>query len=83
MKYRGIPSCSVEINPYLHFVGTVKTRTYADWKRLQDAFRSFVTAARRELCKLPDERQSEAYLAENAQFVPSSTISSVGGPRET
>src|SRR3990170_7465926 len=30
MKYRGIPACSVEINPYLHFVGTVKTRTYGN-----------------------------------------------------
>src|SRR5271170_1459971 len=28
MKYRGIPACSIEINPYLKFVGTVKTRTY-------------------------------------------------------
>ena len=30
MKYRGVPACSIEINPYLDFVGTVKTRTYHD-----------------------------------------------------
>ena len=26
MKYKGIPSCSIEINPFLHFVAQVKTR---------------------------------------------------------
>ena len=30
MKYRGIPACSIELNPYLHFVSTVKTRSYRD-----------------------------------------------------
>jgi hypothetical protein len=30
MKYRGIAACGIEWNPYLHFVGTVKTRTYRD-----------------------------------------------------
>ena len=70
MKYRGIPSCSVEINPYLHFVGTVKTRTYIDLKVIEEVFDHFLAAARRALGELPGERQSEAYLAENATFVP-------------
>ncbi len=70
MKYRGIPSCSVEINPYLHFVGTVKTRTYINLKVIEEVFDHFLAAARRALGELPGERQSEAYLAENATFVP-------------
>ena len=43
MKYRGVPACSIELNPYLHFVGTVKTRTYAISEQIeglpQHAFR--------------------------------------------
>ena len=70
MKYRGIPSCSVEINPYLHFVGTVKTRTYANLKAIEEVFDHFLAGARRELDRLPGDRQSEAYLTENATFVP-------------
>ena len=70
MKYRGIPSCSVEINPYLHFVGTVKTRTYPNLEALGDVFHTFSSAARAELKRLPKDRQSEDYLVENAQFVP-------------
>ena len=42
MKYRGIPACSVEINPYLHFVGTVKTRDYADIDAIEKTFTSFL-----------------------------------------
>ena len=49
MKYRGIPSCSVEINPYLHFVGTVKTRTYADLDAIRDVFHAFSSAAGRRI----------------------------------
>ncbi len=70
MKYRGIPSCSVELNPYLHFVGTVKTRTYSDPEAVEEAFNEFLTVARRELSGLPGERRAESYLWENAAFVP-------------
>lgn len=70
MKYRGVPSCSVEINPYLHFVGTVKTRTYTDLAAIEDSLREFVTMARTELGNLPDGRHAEEYLAENQAFIP-------------
>ena len=70
MKYRGVPSCSVEINPYLHFVSTVKTRTYADLETVKDVFHGFGSRARRELGKLPDNRQAEAWLAEHEALVP-------------
>ncbi|MBU4272184.1 MAG: hypothetical protein KKA28_10015 [Planctomycetes bacterium] len=70
MKHRGIPSCSVEINPYLHFVGTVKTKTYSDLDAVRDVLLDFSTSAERELNRLPDERQAENFLAENAAFVP-------------
>jgi len=70
MKYRGVRSCSVEINPYLHFVGTVKTRTYADLDAVRDVFHDFSATAEKELRSLPNERQSADYLAENEQFIP-------------
>jgi len=70
MKYRGIPSCSVEINPYLHFVGTVKTRTYPGLEAAKNVFHDFGAAAKRELAKLPDERHAQAWLTENVAFVP-------------
>ena len=70
MKYRGIPSCSVELNPYLHFVGVVKTRTYRDVDAVSDVFHAFIETARDELSRLPDGRRPQEYLAENAAFVP-------------
>ena len=47
MKYRGIPACSIELNPYLHFVGTVKTRTYTDL----DAIEACIGAFPGEACR--------------------------------
>src|SRR5260370_924677 len=44
MKYRGISACSVEINPYLHFVGMVKTRTYKDVDGIESCFKDFIDA---------------------------------------
>ena len=41
MTRRGIPSCSIEINPYLFFVGTVKTRTYKDVAAIAACFDAF------------------------------------------
>jgi hypothetical protein len=70
MKYRGIPSCSVEINPYLHFVGTIKTRSYNDVNAVRDVFREFGAAADGDLRVLPSERHAEKYLSENSAFVP-------------
>jgi hypothetical protein len=70
MKYRGIPACSVEINPYLFFVGTVKTRTYADITGLDDYFSEFVTAYRTALKSVPFKTAAEQYLSEEAAYVP-------------
>lgn len=70
MKHRGVPSCSVEINPYLHFVGTVKTRTYSDLSAVRDVFRDFLASAEFELGRLPHDCLAEGYLAEYASFVP-------------
>jgi hypothetical protein len=70
MKYRGIDSCSVEINPYLHFVSTVKTRTYADIDLVRDVFHTFLASAKKELSRLPAEGHSDKYLADNRHFIP-------------
>ncbi len=70
MKYRGIRSCSVELNPFLCFVGVVKTRTYRDVDAVSDVFHAFSETARDQLCRLPAAGRSQAYLAENAAFVP-------------
>jgi len=42
MKYRGISASSVELNPFLHFVGTVKTRSYNDLEGIQSCFDEFL-----------------------------------------
>jgi hypothetical protein len=70
MKYRGVPSCSVEINPYLHFVGTVKTRTYANLETVKHVFHDFELLAKRELGKLPDYREADNWLTEHEALVP-------------
>lgn len=70
MKYRGIPSCSIEINPYLQFVGTVKTRTYRDLDAVETCFDEFIKAFSAERRRLPAEGHALSYLMENAAFVP-------------
>src|SRR5437016_3401381 len=70
MKYRGIPACSVEINPYLHFVGTVKTRTYRAINKIEQYFKDFMEVFRSELKAVPFEDHPALYLAEQAQFIP-------------
>jgi hypothetical protein len=70
MKYRGVPSCSVELNPYLHFVGSVKTRTYRDLDAVSHLFHAFITTFTDELSRLPGDRRSQEYLAENGALVP-------------
>lgn len=70
MKYRGIRACSVEINPYLHFVSTVKNRTYRDANSTADYFDSFLNEFRGRLKSVPADQSDRTYLSDNAQFVP-------------
>jgi hypothetical protein len=70
MKYRGIPACSVEINPYLHFVSTVKTRTYRDIDAIGSSFTEFMAAARASLARVPFATRPGDYLEQNAASVP-------------
>ena len=70
MKYRGIPACSVEINPYLHFVGTVKTRTYSDFGPVEATFEQFLAEYRSNLQDVPFETNPTGYLAANESDIP-------------
>lgn len=70
MKYRAIPACSVELNPYLHFVGTVKTRDYPDVDAIEACFADFMKAYRQAAAELPAESQADAWLLEHEQFIP-------------
>src|SRR5262249_49320643 len=70
MKYRGIPACSVEINPYLHFVGTVKTRTYSDLAGIEAIFTEFLKLFRSALKEVPFQADPDGYLREQANFIP-------------
>jgi hypothetical protein len=70
MKYRGIPACSVEINPYLHFVGTVKTRTYTDVPAIAAGFQEFIESYRVALRDVPFQTSPEGYLKEHAADIP-------------
>jgi len=70
MKYKGIPACSVEINPYLHFVGTVKTRTYKNVPGIDSSFKEFLAAFRRALRDVPFVSEPKKYLKEHTADVP-------------
>ena len=70
MKYRGVPAWSVELNPYLYFVSTVKTRTYNDLYDIENMFADFVRGYRREARKLPADSSADAYLREHEQDLP-------------
>jgi hypothetical protein len=70
MKYRGISACSIELNPYLFFVGTVKTRTYSDHDAIEACVRAFMVRLRAAFRGLPDETEANKYLLENAGFIP-------------
>jgi hypothetical protein len=70
MKYRGIPASSIEINPYLFFVGTVKTRTYRDLDASVRSIDGFKTVYRGALADLPGATGVAAYLREMEQWVP-------------
>jgi hypothetical protein len=71
MKYRGIPACSIELNPYLFFVGTVKTRTYSDLERTAECFSDFLAVYKEALRSVRGD-----YLEANQEFIP--RISSPG-----
>lgn len=70
MKYRGIPACSVEINPYLHFVGTVKTRTYTDIDAIETTLARFNSAYRDNLKRVPFASSPDKYLEEHQADIP-------------
>lgn len=70
MKYTGIPSCSVEINPYLHFVGTVKTRDYKDIGAIEGVFKAFMAKYRKALKRVPFDSDPTEYLLENQADIP-------------
>ncbi len=70
MKYRGIPACSVELNPYLHFVGSVKTRDYDDVDRIESCFDQFMCKLRAALSQVPFSTTPSDYLRENAASIP-------------
>ena len=70
MKYRGIPTWSVELNPYLHFVGRVKTRTYENVTEVERYFTDFMQRFRIGLKAVPFQTQPESYLKEQASFIP-------------
>lgn len=68
MKYRNIPACSVEINPFLQFVGQVKTRNYDDVDTISEVFEGFVKRCCLEVERLPPDPRD--YLQEHAADIP-------------
>lgn len=70
MKYRGIPACSIEINPYLFFVGTVKTRSYEDVGEIEATVRDFLGRLQVAFHELPAEGDAADYLQDHAEFIP-------------
>ena len=68
MKYQGIPACSVELNPYLHFVGTVKTRDYDGIDAIEETFSRFIAEYKQALLALP--KKPERYLEEHRADIP-------------
>ena len=70
MKYRGIPACSIELNPYLFFVSTVKTRTYHDLGAVEECFCGFLSTYRRALRGLPAGAAVRHFLHEHQAYIP-------------
>lgn len=70
MKYRGVPACSVELNPYLHFVGTVKTRTYDDLESIARTFAGFRRSYRRLVDNSTALSNPHQFLRDNATDIP-------------
>ena len=76
MKYRGISAWSVEINPYLQFVGSIKTRTYSDVSAAEREFDRFFSQYKAALSEVPFQESPDKYLERNEDFIPK--ISNVG-----
>ncbi len=70
MKHRGVPSCSIEINPYLKFVSTIKTRTYSDASGFDGVVTQFLAHLDPLRRALPDVTDASSYIRENAIDVP-------------
>lgn len=70
MKYRSIPACSVELNPFLHFVGTVKTRDYFDIDSIGSWFSTFLSAFRDAVSQVPYQANPNQYLRSQAADIP-------------
>jgi hypothetical protein len=70
MKYRGVPAHSIEINPYLHFVASVKTRTYRDLNQIETCLSDFLSRLQVGLRKLPCERDAVNYLGDHEADIP-------------
>jgi hypothetical protein len=70
MKYKGIPSCSIEINPFLHFVAQVKTRAYADIAAFERCFEEFIDAFLDRVSRVDYRSNPGEYLAREAAEIP-------------
>jgi hypothetical protein len=70
MKYRGVPAYSIEINPYLYFVGTVKTRTYRDLDAIEVCIKEFLAKLDDAFRTLPPEAGAARYLRDHARYIP-------------
>ena len=68
IKY--IRASRVELNPYLHFVGTIKTRTYKDLPAIESCFQAFSAAYRASLREVPFASQPSSYVKEHASDIP-------------
>lgn len=70
MKYTGIPSGAIELNPYLFFVSAVKTRTYHDVGAVKSCFETFLQRLRPHLRPLKALDAARQYLDKHAALVP-------------
>ena len=58
MKYRRVPASSIELNPYLHFVSTVKTRTYEDVDAIASCLKGFIGEYRKIHCVPTNKKEA-------------------------
>jgi hypothetical protein len=70
MKYRGVPAQSIELNPFLHFVGSVKTRTYRDLDKIDTCLNAFLSRLQAGLRGLPCESEAVNYLHNHEADIP-------------
>ncbi len=71
MRQRGVRACSVEFNPFLHFVSTVKCRGRPDVAQVRRFFDNFLDRLAADMRTLPRRDDLLAqWLVEHAQWVP-------------